>query len=100
MTDISNALRELLLARAAGSIDAEEFERRQAALHAELLAQDAVATRNAGWFWATGIVVVAAAVGIYAWLGNQGGTSAPVSAPPPPMASTDPAPAAPMSPQA
>lgn len=35
--DISAALREILLARAAGEISAEEFERRQAALHAALL---------------------------------------------------------------
>ena len=36
--DISAALRELLLQRAAGKISAEEFERQQAGLHATLLA--------------------------------------------------------------
>ncbi len=35
--EISADLREILLARAAGKISAEEFERRQAALHASLL---------------------------------------------------------------
>lgn len=101
MTDISKALRELLLARAAGTLDAEEFERRQAALHAELLVQDPAASQNkAGWFWAIGIVVVAAAVGLYAWLGNPGSGSAPVSAPPAPMMSAAPAPAAPAGGQA
>lgn len=35
--DVSTALRELLLARAEGKISGEEFERRQAALHAALL---------------------------------------------------------------
>ncbi len=92
MTDISNALRELLLARAAGTIDAEEFERRQASLHAELLAPDIAATKNAGWFWVIGIVVIAAAVGLYAWLDNSDRPTAPISVPLPTMS------AAPMAP--
>jgi len=87
MTDISQALRELLLARAAGQIDGEEFERRQAALHAELLAPAAApqaaaprptATGGRSWWpWALGGVVVIAAGGLYAWLGNPGAAVAP-----------------------
>jgi len=89
MTDISQALRELLLARAAGQIDGEEFERRQAALHAELLTEtpsatkltSAAAGKTTWWPWALGIVIVGAAAGLYAWLGNPGAAS--VSAPTP-----------------
>jgi cytochrome c-type biogenesis protein CcmH len=98
VTDISKALRELLLARAAGTIDAEEFERRQASLHAELLAQDAAATKTAGWFWAIGIVVIATAVGLYAWLGNSDKATAPTSAPLPTMSAAPMMSPAPMAP--
>ena len=42
--DISAALREILLLRAVGKIDAEEFERRQAALHAALLEPESAPT--------------------------------------------------------
>ena len=98
MTDISAQLRQLLLARAAGEIDAEEFERRQAALHAELLAAPAAASAvppappapaspaarsNGAWPWLLGAAVVAVAGGLYAWLGNPAGVA---SAPPPPAA--------------
>lgn len=67
MTNISKALRELLLARAAGMIDAEEFERRQAALHAELLADNAAASRRRGWLLGGSVVVLALAIGAYFW---------------------------------
>lgn len=82
MTDIAHALRELLLARAAGQITAEEFERRQAALHAELLLP--AAPKSGGkWRWALAIVVVAAAGGLYFWLGNPAGiATAPTASPP------------------
>ncbi|HTY03686.1 MAG TPA: hypothetical protein VMC81_08155 [Rhodocyclaceae bacterium] len=76
MTDISQALRELLLARAAGRIDAEEFERRQAALHADLLAAPA-ARRRPWWPWALGVAVIAAGAGLYAWLGRPAPTTIP-----------------------
>lgn len=83
MTDISQALRELLLARAAGQIDGEEFERRQAALHAELLLPTSAATHaeTAGpqslsrttrewWPWGLGVIILIAASGLYLWLGK------------------------------
>lgn len=87
MTDISKSLRELLLARAAGQIDAEEFERRQAALHAEVLASTADASHRRGWLLGGSIVVLALAIGVYFWK-----TSEPASAPvaPPPMMSAMP----------
>lgn len=74
MSDISEALRELLLARAAGRIDAEEFERRQAALHAELLAEPALRKSHSysWWPWLAGtVLVVGAAAGAIAWFGNR-----------------------------
>ena len=77
MTDISKALRELLLARAAGMIDTEEFERRQAALHAELLADDAAASRPNWWLLGANMPATwISAIGVYAWK-----TSAPAPAP-------------------
>ncbi len=90
MTDISKALRELLLARAEGRIDAEEFERRQAALHADLLAGDAAAKRNAWWPWALAIVVLAVAPGVYFWTGGSGTARTTM---PPMMPAAAPAPA-------
>jgi cytochrome c-type biogenesis protein CcmH len=63
----SNALRELLLARAAGTIDAEEFARREAALHAELLADPAAASHRKLWLLGAAAAVVAGAIGVYAW---------------------------------
>ena len=81
MTDIAKALRELLLARAAGMIDAEEFERRQAALHAELLAENTAATHRRWWWLGAAVVVIALAIGVYAW--KTGATSTPASTPVP-----------------
>lgn len=82
MTDISEALRELLLAKAAGRIDAEEFERRQAVLYSELLAGGPAPNKNLRWLWLLGVVIVGAAVGLYVWLGNPGTSSV---SPLPPM---------------
>lgn len=67
MTDISKALRELLLARAAGKIDAEEFSRREAALHAELLADEEAGARRRWWMLGGAVAVLALAIGVYAW---------------------------------
>lgn len=66
--DIGNALRELLLARANGVISAEEFEQREAALHAAALAP--AASTDAWRKLLLPIGIVAAAVALYAWLGN------------------------------
>jgi cytochrome c-type biogenesis protein CcmH len=101
VTDISQALRELLLARAAGQITAEEFERRQAALHAELLAPTAqtpepVAVakpainanpgRSGAWRWLLAAALAASAGGLYLWLGNPAGVgSGPSTSPVPSM---------------
>jgi cytochrome c-type biogenesis protein CcmH len=69
MNDITESLRELLLARAEGRIDSEEFERRQAALHAELLAAP---SKSASIVWRcaliTAITAVVVAAGLYLWL--------------------------------
>lgn len=72
--ETGRALRALLEERAQGKIDEAEFERRQAALHASLMA-DADATPRAGggvFRWVIPVVipvvVVAAGGGLYAWL--------------------------------
>jgi cytochrome c-type biogenesis protein CcmH len=85
MTDISQALRELLLARAAGQINAEEFEQKQAALHAELLAQPVATGKPGLWRWGIAGAVVLAG-GIYFWLNRPAGDSMPTPATPPAMA--------------
>ena len=77
MSKTSKALRELLLARAAGMIDSEEFSRREAALHAELLADHAAASRRNLWLLGAMVGLVAIAIGVYAWQAN------PPAAPPP-----------------
>lgn len=82
MSKISKALRELLLARAAGMIDPEEFSRREAALHAELLADHAAASRRNWWLLGAAVGVVAIAIGVYAWQASD---------PTPPAASLPPA---------
>jgi cytochrome c-type biogenesis protein CcmH len=94
VSKISKALRELLLARAAGMIDPEEFARREAALHAELLADHAAASRRNLWLLGAAAAVVAIAIGVYAW---QVSDTASVPASPPPMmpAMTPPMPGAP-----
>ncbi len=69
---IGAALRELLLARAEGRVDADEFERRQAALHASLLAapKDQAPAARKHLRWAVPALIAAAAVALYAFLGN------------------------------
>ena len=71
------ALRDLLLARARGTLTAAEFERRQAALHAAVLtpARPLLAQKLG-----LTIVVVVVASALYAWLGNPQGFDAPSSA--------------------
>lgn len=91
MSKISKALRELLLARAAGMIDPEEFARREAELHAELLVDNATASRRHWWMLGAAIGVVALGIGVYAWNASDS-TPAPASLPPmmsavPPMMS-------------
>ncbi len=81
MTDISKALRELLLARAAGMIDPEEFSRREAALHAELLAENEATARRRWWLLGAAVGVIALAIGIYAWKASDT-ASVPASLPP------------------
>jgi cytochrome c-type biogenesis protein CcmH len=88
-TDISQALRELLQARASGQITAEEFEQKQAALHAELLAQPAATRKIGAWRWGLAAAIIAAAGGLYWWLGKPASVSTlppPVAAALPPMA--------------
>ncbi|MBI5784353.1 MAG: hypothetical protein HZA64_02755 [Rhodocyclales bacterium] len=89
MSKISKALRELLLARAAGMIDPEEFERRQAALHAELLADNAAASRRRWWLLGAAAGVIALAIGVYAWQASD--PAAPPVGTPPPMSPSMPA---------
>jgi cytochrome c-type biogenesis protein CcmH len=73
--DVSAALRELLTARTAGKISEAEFERRQAALHAQLLAAAEPAAAKEQWRFivpaAIAVVVVLGGIGVYAWLGTS-----------------------------
>lgn len=67
-SDITRALRELLLARANGSISEVEFEQRQSALHAAvLLAEPSKFSLRTLLLPA---LIVAAAGALYLWLGN------------------------------
>lgn len=61
---LSGELRSLLLDRAAGKIDEEEFGRRQAALHAALLEQKPAARSGLLW-WAIPVAIVFAVAGFY-----------------------------------
>lgn len=61
---LSGELRQLLLDRAAGKIDEEEFGRRQAALHAALLEQKPTAKNTLLW-WAVPVALVFAVAGFY-----------------------------------
>jgi len=89
VSKISKALRELLLARAAGMIDPEEFARREAALHAELLADHVAASRRNRWLLGAAAGVVAIAIGVYAWQASD--TTAVPASPPPMMPAMTPA---------
>jgi cytochrome c-type biogenesis protein CcmH len=87
--DIVSALRTILLARAEGTITADEFERRQAEIHAMILAEAPAATIPAAattparpplvatqsrrkppivWIALPLVAVTIAALGLYAWL--------------------------------
>lgn len=84
--DIGAELRELLLARAQGSIDAEAFERRQAALHARLVASPPPAPNAARrhLFWAVPACLAAVAGALYGHFGaapEGGAASAPPAIP-------------------
>ncbi|MBI4996287.1 MAG: tetratricopeptide repeat protein [Rhodocyclales bacterium] len=81
MTDISKALRELLLARAAGMIDPEEFSRREAELHAELLAENEARSKRQWWLLGGAVAVLLMAIGVYAWKSSDP-APAPVELPP------------------
>lgn len=70
--DIAPALRQLLVEKNEGRITAEEFERRQQALHDLLLSQPASKRFDAGALRrAVPVAVVGAALGIYAVFGGQ-----------------------------
>lgn len=87
--DISAALREILLARAEGKMSAEEFERRQAELHASLLEapQQNKPSLLRHWRWVVPALVVIIAIppivlySIYGKSKEPGVTPAPVSMP-------------------
>lgn len=63
---ISEQLRSLLMARTNGSINEEEFQQRQASLHAALLAPKPV-RNNKGWGWALIAIIIVTTVGISTW---------------------------------
>lgn len=76
---IGAALRELLLARAEGRIDVDEFDRRQAALHAKLIEtpQDAAPAARRYLLWSVPVLVAALAGALYGYLESpQGGSDA------------------------
>ena len=63
---VGDQLRSLLLARAEGSVNEEEFQQRQASLHAALLESKPYVNRK-GWAWGV-LGIIIAAIGIYTWL--------------------------------
>lgn len=66
--DVGGALRELLLARAEGRIDQEEFDRQQAALHASLLVDAPVARKAVAAIkpvWLIAVLALVAGGGVY-----------------------------------
>lgn len=65
--NISKQLRALLLARATGELNEEEFQRRQAALHALLLDQPKPSRTQTYWSLGLTLVIIVAAGGIYFW---------------------------------
>lgn len=72
--DISAALRELLIERAEGRIGADEFEARQAALHAAVLSTTQETPRGTSRLlrWGVALAVIVAAGFLYTYLGNPG----------------------------
>lgn len=82
--EISTALRELLLARAEGKVSDEEFEDRQTALHASLIASPQqgaqVARRHLRWSVSAAIAVIAVLpIVLYTYLGKPKETEIPRS---------------------
>lgn len=71
-------LRDLLLARANDSISAEEFEAKQARLHAELLATPQ-ARKNPWIRWGLPIILVSLAIGAYTFFGKRSNVAAPIT---------------------
>lgn len=63
---VSDQLRCLLLARADGSINEEEFQQRQAFLHAALLDSKPHVSRKK-WVWGILGILIITALGIYTW---------------------------------
>jgi cytochrome c-type biogenesis protein CcmH len=84
--DVAAELRELLLARAQGSIAGEEFERRQAALHARLVESPRAASGSVRrhLLWALPACFAAVAGALYGHFGAAPEGAG--SAPPPPAA--------------
>ncbi len=88
-SDVGHALRELLLARAEGRVSAEEFDQRQAALHAAVLQTPDVEGRGTGhggglkrWQLVLAVGVIAVAGALYGWLGApRDGVDAPTVMP-------------------
>jgi cytochrome c-type biogenesis protein CcmH len=88
--DISTALRDLLIERAEGRIGAEEFDSRQAALHAAVLSEPQKSSFSAAALlrWAVPLLLVAAAGFFYYSLSNLNPTESTVATLPtiPPLA--------------
>lgn len=80
--DVSTALRSLLLARAEGKITAEEFEQRQAALHAAVLMPAQKPKLSGALKFGLPVAIVALAGVLYGWLGNPNAIEAPTATPP------------------
>lgn len=96
--DVGGALRELLLAKAAGQIDQAEFDRQQAALHASLLGSPASAAPSAALdkrVWIIPGAIVLLGIALYFAFFRPGPVSTPDALPPiPPLtAEAGPAPA-------
>ena len=78
-SNTSVLLRELLIAKAEGRIDAEEFESRQAALHAKVLGESQGTSQKTSWGipvyvrWGVPLFVIFASGFIYSYLGNPPG---------------------------
>lgn len=94
--DIGGALRELLLARAAGQINQDEFDRRQATLHASLLGSPAAAPPQAAldkrvWMIPAGILVLG--IVVYFSFFRPGTVAVPDAMPPIPPLTTGAGPA-------
>ncbi len=91
-SDSAAILRELLLARSEGRINAEEFEQRQTALHAAVLAAPPAAGRRRAVLWGVAFAVVLGAVFLYFFVDERGsGTGLAEAVPEPPLVTGQPA---------